>query len=180
VFSSRFIDPAWGFAMGWNYAMQWMAILPFELNAAGLTLSFWNPTIPTAAFTAIFWFVIVLINLIGVRGYGEAEFLFSSIKVLAVIGFIILGIVIDAGGTPNHQALGTQFWRDPGSFKNGFKGFCAVFVTAAFAYAGTELVGLTAAETVFPLFAYLTLRKILVRRYLAPPSRLLGESFFSI
>jgi yeast amino acid transporter len=137
--------------MGWNYAMQWMAILPFELNAAGLTLSFWNPTIPKAAFIAIFWCAIVAINLCGVRGYGEAEFVFSAIKVVAVIGFIILGIVIDAGGSPSGQVLGTEFWRDPGSFNNGFKGFCTVFVTAAFSYAGTELVGLTAAETVFSI-----------------------------
>ena len=148
IYSSRFIDPAWGFAMGWNYAMQWVAILPFELNAAGLTLRFWNPSIPTAAFIAIFWTLIVIINIAGVRGYGEAEFVFSIIKVTAVIFFIILGRVIDAGGSPSGKVLGTEFWQNPGSFNNGFKGFCSVFVTAAFAYAGTELVGLTAAETV--------------------------------
>ena len=41
-YSVRFIDPAWGFAMGWNYAMNWLVVLPFELTAAGVTISFWT------------------------------------------------------------------------------------------------------------------------------------------
>jgi amino acid transporter len=150
IFSTRFIDPAWGFAMGWNYAMQWLTVFPFELVAAGLTVRYWNDQLHGAIFITIFWVAIVFINLAGVRGYGEAEFVFSIIKVAAVIGFIILGIVIDAGGGPNGHNYGTQYWHDPGSFNNGFKGVCSVFVTAAFAFAGTELAGLAAAETENP------------------------------
>jgi amino acid transporter len=138
--------------MGWNYAMGWLVILPFELTAAGLTIRFWNNDLNSAIFISVFWLAICLINLAGVRGYGEAEFLFSAIKVTAVIGFIILGIVIDAGGSPSGIHYGDTFWHDPGSFNNGFKGVCSVFVTAAFAFSGTELTGLAAAETVFPLF----------------------------
>jgi yeast amino acid transporter len=134
--------------MGWNYAVQWFTILPFELVAAGLTVQYWNSDLHGAIFITIFYLAIVGINLAGVRGYGEAEFVFSIFKVAAVIGFIILGIVIDLGGSPSKIVYGTTFWRDPGSFNNGFKGVCAVFVTAAFAFAGTELSGLAAAETV--------------------------------
>lgn len=160
IFSSRFIDPAWGFAMGWNYAMGWMTIFPFELTAASLTVSFWNSGVSNAVFIAIFWFAVVCINLMGVRGYGEAEFLFSTIKVTAVVAFIILGIVIDLGGSPSGVVYGTKFWHDPGSFNNGFKGICSVFVTAAFAFAGTELAGLTAAETVpAPFHSVIEIRK---------------------
>lgn len=74
------------------------------------------------------------------------------IKVVAVIGFIILGIVIDCGGVPsdNRGYIGAQYWHHPGAFRNGFKGFCSVFVTAAFAFGGTELVGLAAAEAADP------------------------------
>lgn len=86
----------------------------------------------------------------GVKGYGEAEFLFSIIKVIAVIGFILLGIVLNCGGTPDRGYIGGEYWRDPGAFNNGFKGLCSVFVTAAFAFTGTELVGLAAAETANP------------------------------
>jgi amino acid transporter len=58
--------------------------------------------------------------------------------------------VINIGGTPTGGYIGGRYWRDPGAFNNGFKGLCAVFVTAAFAFAGTELVGLAAAETANP------------------------------
>ncbi|CAF1503193.1 unnamed protein product [Didymodactylos carnosus] len=84
------------------------------------------------------------------RGYAETEFVFSSIKVLAIIGFIILAIVIDVGGTPAHRYFGVQTWHNPGAFKNGFHGLCTVFVNAAFSFGGTELVGLAAAETANP------------------------------
>jgi len=137
--------------------MGWMTVFPFELVAAGLTVRFWNSEVSGAIFVTLFWAGIVAINLMGVRGYGEAEFIFSIIKVAAVIGFIIVGIVIDLGGSPSGIVYGTKFWHDPGSFNNGFKGICAVFVTAAFAFAGTELCGLAAAETVcsFQMTAHL-------------------------
>lgn len=95
-------------------------------------------------------FLIIFINLFGVKGYGEAEFVFSIIKVIAVIGFIILGIILNIGAGPDGEYIGNRYWNDPGAFNNGFKGLCSVAVTAAFAYAGTELVGLAAAETANP------------------------------
>ena len=126
--------------------MGWLVVLPLELTAAGITISYWDSGINVGVFITIFLILITAINLAGVRGYGEAEFVFSIIKVIAVVGFIIVGIVIDAGGGPNHIKLGSQYWTDPGAFANGFKGVCSVFVTAAFSFAGTELVGLAAAE----------------------------------
>lgn len=87
------------------------------------------------------------------------EFVLGIIKIIAVIGFIFLGVIINCGGVPtdNRGYIGAEYWHkanDPDStreaFKNGFKGFCSVFVTAAFAFAGTELVGLAAAEAEDP------------------------------
>ncbi|KAL2136853.1 hypothetical protein VTI74DRAFT_579 [Chaetomium olivicolor] len=150
AYSTRFLDPSWGFAMGWNYAMQWIVVLPLEIIAGAYTVGYWNPSLNKAIFVAIFLVAIVIINLSGVRGYGEAEFLFAIIKVTSVVGFILLGIVINIGGTPTSGYIGGTYWKDPGPFNNGFKGLCAVFVTAAFTYAGTELVGLAAAETANP------------------------------
>ena len=72
---------------------------------------------------------------------------------MAVVGFIIFGVVVDCGGVHskvNRGYLGAHYWHDPGAFKNGFKGFCSVFVNAAFAFGGTELVGLAAAEAADP------------------------------
>ncbi|WEW54652.1 histidine permease [Emydomyces testavorans] len=149
-YSTRFLDPAWGFAMGWNYAILWLTLLPLEIVAAGITVGYWEASVSPAAWVSMFYVMIVVINLFGVLGYGEAEFVFSIIKVVAVIGFIILGIVLNCGGGPNGDYIGGRYWHDPGAFNNGFKGLCSVFVTAAFTFGGGELVGLAAAETANP------------------------------
>lgn len=110
--ATRFLDPSWGFAMGWkletphppfpslssslreltpiicSYALQWLTVLPLEIIAAAMTIHYWNRDLPSAIFVAIFLATIMLINLFGVKGYGEAEFTFSIIKVIAVIGFM--------------------------------------------------------------------------------------------
>jgi amino acid transporter len=134
-----------------------MVTLPLEIVAASLTLEFWPGSRSTnsAAWVTIFLFVIIAINFFGVRGYGEAEFVFSIIKIAAVIGFIILGIIINCGGIPGSDRgyIGAQYWYNPGAFNHGFKGLCSVFVTAAFSFSGTELVGLAAAETENPRLA---------------------------
>ncbi|KAL2184246.1 amino acid permease [Thermothelomyces heterothallicus CBS 203.75] len=150
AYSTRFLDPAWGFTMGWNYALQWLVVLPLEIIAASITVGYWNRNLNPSIFITIFLFAIVVINLFGVKGYGEAEFVFAIVKITAIIGFILLGIVINIGGFPDDGYIGGRYWHDPGAFNNGFKGLCAVFVTAAFAFTGTELVGLAAAETANP------------------------------
>lgn len=151
AYSTRFLDPAWGFAMGWNYALQWLVVLPLEIVAATLTIEYWNHgRINNDAWVSIFLVLIISINLFGVKGYGEAEFVFSIIKVVAVIAWIILGVIMNCGGGPNGTYIGGKYWVDPGAFNNGFRGLCSTFVTAAFAFAGTELVGLAAAETANP------------------------------
>ncbi|KAL5320826.1 hypothetical protein ACEPPN_011636 [Leptodophora sp. 'Broadleaf-Isolate-01'] len=152
AYSTRFLDPAWGFAMGWNYAMQWLCVLPLEIIAASITVNYWDEQqkYKHSIFVTIFLVLIVTINMFGVRGYGEAEFIFSFVKIVAVIGYILLGIILNCGGGPDTGYIGGKYWSDPGAFHNGFKGLCSVFVTAAFAFAGTELVGLAAAETANP------------------------------
>ncbi|GMM30500.1 amino acid permease [Martiniozyma asiatica (nom. inval.)] len=149
-YNTRFISPAWGFCMAWNYALQWLVVLPLELVAASITIQYWNSEVNGAAWVSIFYALVVFINLFGVRGYGEAEFFFSLIKVIAIIGFIILGIVLNCGGGPVGGYIGGKYWHNPGAFAAGFKGVCSVFVTSAFSFAGTELVGLAAAETENP------------------------------
>lgn len=147
TYNTRFIDPSWGFAMAWNYAMLWLATMPLELVAASITISYWNKTINPAALVCIFYVMICVINFFGARGYGEAEFILSIIKVLAVVGFILFGIIVNCGGGPKEGYIGGKYWHNPGAFSNGFKGVCSVFVSAAFAFTGTELAGLAAAET---------------------------------
>ncbi|KAF2015825.1 hypothetical protein BU24DRAFT_347527 [Aaosphaeria arxii CBS 175.79] len=155
TYSARFIDPSWGFAMGWNYVLQWAVILPLELTVAAITVNYWGSNINIAVFITVFWVFIILINIWGTLGYAEEEFWSSCLKLGATVVFMIIALVCVLGGGPSNgkysEYWGARLWYDPGAFKNGFKGFCSVFVTAAFSFSGTELVGLAAAETKNPL-----------------------------
>ncbi|KAM0414629.1 hypothetical protein ACHAPT_013523 [Fusarium lateritium] len=150
AFSTRFLDPSWGFAMGWNYCLQWLVVLPLEIIAATFTIAYWNENISKSLFVTIFLLAIIIINLFGVKAYGEAEFIFSTIKIIAIIAFILLATVINIGGKPHTGYIGGQYWQNPGPFKNGFKGFCSVLVASSASFTGTELIGLAAAETENP------------------------------
>ncbi|CAI5759951.1 unnamed protein product [Candida verbasci] len=148
TYATRFVDSSWGFAVGWNYAIMWLIVLPLELVAAAMCIKYWNDKINPASWVAIFYVFIVAINLFGVKGYGEAEFYLTILKVIAIVGFIILGVVLVCGGGPNHEFIGSKNWKIP--FTNGFKGLCVTFITASYSLAGSELVGLTSAETSNP------------------------------
>lgn len=122
--------------------------MPFELTAASITAQFWgNPH--SSYVVALILVFLAIVHLIGVKGFGEAEMVLSSIKIIAILGFIIFAIVVDVGRVPTDPRgyIGARYWHDPGAFQNGVKGFIGVFGVAGFAYGGTELVGLTAAET---------------------------------
>ncbi|KAF9477031.1 amino acid permease [Pholiota conissans] len=157
--AERFVDPAFSFTMGWNYWYNWSIILPAELSAASVLIGFWNKEINPAVWITVCMIVVIAINLLGAGAYGEAEFVFASIKVITITGLIILGIVLDLGGGPNHDRLGFRFWKDPGPFvqfaniggsKGRFLGFFAVLTQAAFSYIGTELVAIAAGEAKNP------------------------------
>lgn len=147
TYASRFMDPAWGFSMGWNYALQWIICLPLEIVAASLTIGYWRPDLDPAIFVSVFLVLIVAINMCGTEAYANAEVAFSFVKCVAIIGFIIFGLAVDLGASQSTGYIGARYWLNPGPFNNGFKGLCSVMVNAAFAFSGTELIGLTAAET---------------------------------
>jgi amino acid transporter len=154
VYSTRFIDPSWGFAMGWNYVFQWAIVLPLELVVCAITIQYWNENISEVVWILVFLACITLINVFGSIGYAEEEFVSSVFKLCVIIIFMIIAFVLVLGGGPQrglyHEYWGARYWYDPGAFQNGFIGFCSVFATAAFSFAGTELVGLAAAEAKNP------------------------------
>ncbi|THZ85380.1 AAT family amino acid transporter [Aureobasidium pullulans] len=156
MYICRFVDPSFGFACAWEYAISWLTVLPYEISAAVNIIHFWEGSqkINSSAWIVPLLVALVVIQFFGVRGYGEVEYVLSLMKILACIGFMILGVIIDVGGVPSDDRgyIGGRYWHAPdgAAFLNGFHGFCSVFVTAAFAYTGTELTGLAAAETVDP------------------------------
>lgn len=145
---SRFIEPSFGFTISSNYALSWLISLPSELIGCSMTLQYWSDVNPVA-WVAIFWVFIVSLNLFGVRMYGESEFLLSIVKVIAIVIFIIIGIVLIAGGGPDSTGyIGAKYWHDPGAFaKPVFKSICSTFISAGFSYGGTELVLLGSIES---------------------------------
>ena len=156
TYATRFVDESFGFATNINYMLQNLVVLPLEIVGASLTVQYWGTDKKyNDGFVALFWLVIVIINFFGVRGYAEAEFIFSFIKIITVLGFIILGIVLTCGGGPVGGYIGGHYWHDPGAFVGPtvgqqFKGVCSVFVTAAFSFSGSELIGLASAESAEP------------------------------
>ncbi|KIP01622.1 hypothetical protein PHLGIDRAFT_96848 [Phlebiopsis gigantea 11061_1 CR5-6] len=153
--AERFVDPAWSFTLGWSYWYNWTIILPAELSAAALLIGFWTENVNDAAWISVFLVVVVTINVFGAAAYGEAEFVFASIKIITITGLIILGIVLDLGGGPNHDRIGFRYWKHPGPFnqynnfpgsKGRFLAWWAVMTQAAFSFIGTEVVAIAGGE----------------------------------
>ena len=100
TYGSRYVDEAFGFALGWNYWYNWAATVAVDLVAVQLVLLFWFPEmtpLTKCLFSALFLGIIFLLNYISVKGLGEAEFWFAMIKVIAVICFITIGILMIVG-----------------------------------------------------------------------------------
>ncbi|GHJ89594.1 hypothetical protein NliqN6_5996 [Naganishia liquefaciens] len=159
-FAARFIDPAAGFALGWTYAIGYALSVASELSACALVMAYWVPNVNAAAWIATFSVPFLIINMLGVKYYGEAEVFTSSLKVITLVGLIIVGLVIDLGGAPNHDRLGFRYWNNPGAMVEfpgvgggslaRFLSFFNAFISAAFSYTGTESVILAAGEATNP------------------------------
>ncbi|GAA6061863.1 hypothetical protein JCM10212_001296 [Sporobolomyces blumeae] len=156
-YASRFVDPSMGFALGWNYLMKYLVVTPNNVTAGASTVvQYWTDAVPVGAWITIYIVLIFLINLLGIKVFGEIEFWASFAKIVVLTGLIILGIVIDLGGT-GVDRIGFRYWRDqPFShyiFQNDtgvFLGVWASLVSALFAYMGCELVGVTFGEAKNP------------------------------
>ncbi|KAK1765321.1 putative amino-acid permease PB1C11.02 [Phialemonium atrogriseum] len=151
TFAGRFVDDAFGFALTWNYWFNDAVSTAADLVALQLILQYWTDNFPGWALSLIFWVVLIGINIITVRAYGEVEYWLSLLKVITIIVFIIMGIAVNCGGNIDHHYIGGENWRLPGApFVDGIGGFASVFVTASFAYGGTESIAITAGETKNP------------------------------
>ncbi|POR33743.1 Amino-acid permease inda1, partial [Tolypocladium paradoxum] len=155
TYATRFIDPSFGFAVGWNYLFLWSVVLPLELTVCSLVIQYWDAETSVAIWITVFLVAVIIVNVFGSIGFAEEEFWSSLLKLLSIIIFMIISLVLVLGGGPKdgryNEYWGARYWHDPGAFRNGFRGFCSVFVTAAFSYTGTELVGLAAAESNNPI-----------------------------
>ncbi|MBD9512274.1 amino acid permease [Pseudomonas sp. PDM22] len=151
---SHFAHKYWGgfagFMSGWNYWVLYILVGMSELTAVGKYIQFWWPDFPTWATAAVFFVLINAINLFNVKAFGETEFWFAIIKVVAIIGMILLGVWLLASGNGGPQASVSNLWAHGGFFPNGWKGLVMVLAIIMFSFGGLELVGITAAEASEP------------------------------
>lgn len=158
-YAARWVDPALGFAVGWNYFYTNAITYPVELVAATILISFWDSNLKhQPIYIAVMCILSSLINLFGVRYFGESEFVFSCIKLSLITGLIIGGLAVSLGGGPNHDRIGFRYWKHPGPIAEylvgggagRFVAIVSILVQAAFSFQGMELVAIAASETEHP------------------------------
>jgi len=139
-----------GFASGWNYWVLYVLVAMAELTAVGIYVQYWWPEIPTWVSALVFFVLINAINLTNVKIYGEMEFWFSIIKVVAIVGMIVFGAWLLASGHGGPEATVTNLWAQGGFFPHGISGLVMAMAVIMFSFGGLELVGITAAEAANP------------------------------
>ncbi|WP_180083409.1 amino acid permease [Acinetobacter sp. YH12102] len=151
TYGTKYVEGGFGFALGWNYWYNWAITVAFELVAVQFIMKFWFPDIPGVYWSAIFLAIIFGINALTVKGFGESEFFFSLVKVVAIIAFIIIGIwmIVKIMLTPGAEAFANWSIGDA-PFVGGFQALIGVAMIAGFSFQGTEMVGVAAGESKDP------------------------------
>ena len=152
-YASRYLGPWAGFVTGWTYAFEMALVAIADVTAFAVYMKFWLPDSPSWVWICVVLLIIMAINLVQVKAFGESEFWFTLVKVGAIIAMIIggillmiLGVTAD-GGEP---ATVTNLWNQGGFFAQGFSGFIACFTVVMFAFGGIETIGIAAGEAEDP------------------------------
>lgn len=137
-----------GFFSGWNYWFCYVIVNMAELSVVGVYINYWFPSIPIWVSSLAFLILITLVNLINVKAFGEFEFWFSLIKVVAIVAMILFGLLIIFFGLGNNgQSIGlSNLWTHGGYLPNGLWGLLLSLVIVMFSFGGVELIGITAGE----------------------------------
>jgi len=140
------------FVTGWTYWFCWISVAMADITAVGIYVKYWFPSIEAWIPSLITLIILLLMNLLTVKLFGELEFWFACIKVIAIIALIVLGLYFILTGQPTSVGVASfsNLWSHGGWFPKGMDGFIQSFQMVVFAFAGIELVGLTAGETENP------------------------------
>lgn len=148
TYGARFVEPGFGFALGWNYWYNWAVTIAVELVAAAIIMKYWYPEVPGIVWSGAALFLMFALNAISVKGFGEGEYWFSLIKVVTVIGFIIIGLLMIFGIMQRGDTLPLQnFTAGDAPFAGGMMALIGVAMIAGFSFQGTELIGIAAGES---------------------------------
>ena len=162
-YATRYWSKRAGFVSGWNYWFNYILVSMVELSVVGSFVNYWFPAIPQWVSAAVFLVVIAAMNLLGVSKFGEFEFWFAIIKIVAVIAMIVGGLAVLTAGLPTDSGVKASFsnWfaLDGGVLPHGllqqsadgqWTGLLMALVVVMFSFGGTELIGITAGETEDP------------------------------
>ncbi|MGE5627070.1 MAG: amino acid permease [Solirubrobacterales bacterium] len=155
TYATRFVDPAFGFALGWNYWFCWATCVACELVAGSIIVKFWLPNTNGTMWSILFLVILFCLNLVSARAYGEGEYWFAGIKVVTIIVFLLAGVMMIFGILGGHSPGFSNFLLQTsdgqkGPFIGGAFAIVNVFLLAGFSFSGTELVGLAAGESADP------------------------------
>lgn len=155
----RYVSRSMGFALGYLYWYALGILVPYEITAAGLVINYWPNDVNIAVWMTIMTVVIVALNFMPVKYYGETEFWFAGTKVILMIGLLMLSFILFWGGGPSHDRLGFRYWKDPGAalpfIKTGDAGrtisFFSTLVSSVFPFTfAPELLVVTGGEMESP------------------------------
>jgi lysine-specific permease len=150
TYGTKFVDPAFGFAIGWTYWFSWAMTIAAELTASTMIMKFWFPHSPSFLWSLSFLALIFLLNYLHVKGYGEGEYWFSFIKVSAIVVFLVVGVLMIFGVMGGHAIGFKNFTVGKAPFSGGVLGTFVIFLSTGFAFQGTEIVGVAAGESEEP------------------------------
>ncbi len=145
-FADKYCGHWAGFMAGWNYWVLYVLVSMAELSAVGIYIQYWWPAVPTWVSALVFFAVINAISLFNVKAFGEMEFWFAIIKVLAIVGMILFGAWLLISGDAGPQATVANLWQHGGFFPHGVSGLVMAMAVIMFSFGGLELIGITAAE----------------------------------
>ncbi|WP_042274908.1 amino acid permease [[Clostridium] dakarense] len=149
-YATKFIDPALGFALGWNYWYNWAITIAAEMVAGSLIMKYWFPNISGIYWSLLFLVIIVSLNFLSSKAYGESEYWFAGIKLVTIIIFLIIGVLMILGIMGSSDIGFHNYFISDGPFHGGLKSIFAIFLIAGFSFQGTELIGVAAGESENP------------------------------
>jgi AAT family amino acid transporter len=152
AYANTYVGPLAGYMVGWGYWTYWIVVGIAEVTAVGIYMGIWFPETPQWIWALSSILMMGLINLIAVKVFGEFEFWFALIKVVAIVAMIALGCsVIFFGFTNDWNPIGlANLWQHGGFFPNGISGMLLSLQMVLFAYVGIEMIGLSAGEAENP------------------------------
>ncbi len=141
-FIERYLGERWGFIAGWTYWVCWLTIAMADLTAAGLYMKFWFPGLPQWVTGLVILLILLVINSVTVKAFGETEFWFAIVKIVAIVALIVIGVVLVViqFKTPvGHASVGNLFAGK--FFAHGAKGSCSHFKWCCLGLLGSKWLG---------------------------------------